>query len=121
MLFLALLSNRLSDKVQLHRFSTLHLALYFLRELESLVVLTDVLGVESNLDVEVSVGVHVALSWRDGEILAESFSIPREVSLDITEVAQLHRLGELTVDDDCSEGKSVLHEFELNTMCHSCH
>jgi len=45
--------------------------------------------VEGDLQVEVGVGVHVALAWLNSEMLAISLSIPRELGLDVTEIAQL--------------------------------
>ena len=71
---------------------------------------------EGHRQVKVRVGVHVALCWRDCEVLREVGGVPLEIGLNVTEVAHLQALGETAILDNLAKGDDFIHDLELDAM-----
>ena len=78
------MSNALAHHGQADWLTALNSASHLLRD-----AVVDVLGMERHFEVQVRVGVDVATSRRNREILRELGRVPLEVSLNVAKVAHL--------------------------------
>ena len=70
-----------------------------------------ILWMEGYLQVQIRVWIHVALGWRDCEVLLEFRGVPLEVCLHITKVTHLESLGKTTVVHDLTERDNLIHDL----------
>lgn len=84
----SILSHTGTHNGQINRFASLHRTDGFLGDFRVFGG-----GVESNFEVQVRVGIHEALNWRNREILVRTLQVPIEVRLHIAKVTHLDALG----------------------------